>query len=714
MSAKRVLVAGNPNVGKTSLFNALTGSRFRVGNYPGVTVESREGQLLTELKAKVDQELTLVDLPGTYSLTPSSEDEVIAFRELSAAQGQAGQAICLVVDAANLARNLYLFLQLAQFGVPMVVALNMVDVARAAGLKVDREALEAQLGCPVIETVARDGRGLKALAAALCKVDEAAIPSPAELGELPKLSALVGAGPDSLGGHGGSWLICALAAESGDLLDLRSEQGPADDALRYLEGRSTQDLHAAAQELIVARYRVVDHWLAQVVARNEGEGNEAPAMRRAQKIDAFVTHQVAGPLIFLVVMALVFQSIFTWATPFMDSIESVLGWTSGVVGEALGPGMLTDLLTEGVIAGVGNVLVFVPQIAILFFVLGLLEDVGYMARAAFIIDRLMSKVGLSGRAFVPLLSGYACSIPAIMGTRTIRRFRDRLITILMIPFMSCSARLPIYALIIGALFEANQPVAGPFTVGGLVLLSMYLLSSVSALAIGAIYRRTILPGPTPPLVLELPPYRRPRLRSVVRDVRDRTWDFLRDAGSIILAATIVLWGLLSFPEVDPLSPESPKIEVSSPDTAEQSPPPSPIELSWGGRFGKAIEPVLTPFGQDWRMGVGIIGSFAAREVLVSTLGLVYGIEGADDDDGPLREKIATARKADGSKRYTPLSGLALMVFFVYACQCMSTLAVVKRETRSWGWTIFMFVSMTILAYVMAVLVYQVGLALGFG
>jgi ferrous iron transport protein B len=474
--------------------------------------------------------------------------------------------------------------------------------------------------------------------------------------------------------------------------------------LAFLEGRDPKALHLAAQELICARYAVVDAWLPRVLEREEGGGAEAPAMRRAQRIDAIVTHRVAGPAIFLLVMALVFQSIFSWATPFMDLIEWALGGASDAVASSLGPGMLTDLLTEGVIAGVGNVLVFVPQIAILFLVLGLLEDAGYMARAAFIIDRIMSKVGLSGRAFVPLLSGYACAIPAIMGTRTIRRFRDRLITILMIPFMSCSARLPIYALIIGALFEADKPMGGPFTLGGLLLLGMYLLSSVSALAMGAIYRRTILPGPTPALVLELPPYRRPRMRSVLRDVRDRTMDFLRDAGTIILAATIVLWGLLSFPQVEgvPEGADGPTESVSA------------IEASWGGRFGKAIEPALEPIGQDWRMGVGLVGSFAAREVLVSTLGLVYGIEGADEDDAPLREKIATAKNADGSARYTPLSGLALMVFFVYACQCMSTLAVAKRETRSWRWPIFMFVSMTILAYLMALIVYQGGLALGFG
>ncbi|HLT39362.1 MAG TPA: ferrous iron transporter B, partial [Enhygromyxa sp.] len=318
--------------------------------------------------------------------------------------------------------------------------------------------------------------------------------------------------------------------------------------------------------------------------------------------------------------------------------------------------------------------------------------------AAFIVDRLMARVGLNGKAFVPLLSGYACAIPAIMSTRTISSFKDRVVTILMIPFMSCSARLPVYTLIIGALFVANERVLGPFTQGGLILLGMYLLSTISALVLGAIYKRTLLKGPIPPLVLELPPYRLPRIRDTLRQVWDRTADFLRDAGTIILAVTIVLWGLLTYPKVD---------------EAELGPGETAIERSIAGSLGKAIEPALEPIGQDWRIGIGLIGSFAAREVLVSTLGLVYGIEGADEDDAPLREEIATAKRVDGTPRYTPLSGLALMVFFVYACQCMSTLAVVRRETRSWKWPAFMLVSMTAIAYFAALLLFQVGRLLGY-
>ncbi|HEY8380401.1 MAG TPA: ferrous iron transporter B, partial [Nannocystis sp.] len=374
--------------------------------------------------------------------------------------------------------------------------------------------------------------------------------------------------------------------------------------------------------------------------------------------------------------------------------------------------VFTDLLTEGVIAGAGNVLVFVPQIALLFLLLGLLEDSGYMARAAFLIDRLMARVGLHGRAFVPLLSGYACAIPAILGTRTITDPRDRLTAILMIPFMSCSARLPVYILFISALFPADDRV-GPFTVGSLMLVGLYALSTASALAVGAIYKRTLLRGPTPPFVLELPPYRLPRLRNTLLHVYDRTADFVRQAGTVILAVTIILWVLLSFPR-PPSAPEAPPPENVPSDMIQKPADDSPIVHSIGGRIGKAMEPVLAPMGQDFRMGIAILGSFAAREVMISTLGLVYGIEADDENPQPLREALREARDpATGERRHTPLKGLAAMIFFVYACQCMSTIAVVHRETRSWRWPLLMFTSMSALAYVLAVLVYQVGRALGY-
>jgi ferrous iron transport protein B len=704
----RVAVAGNPNAGKTSLFNLLTGSRYKVGNYPGVTVETREGTALDEFGG---DRLRLIDLPGTYSLTPISEDEVVAYRALTghaeapapAPSGEVGggaeekrsaapDAILLVVDATNLARNLYLALQILELGVPCVVALNMVDLAEEAGLCSDADAVAEALGVPVIATDARRGRGLPELTEALLGLELTTSSRFVEVGEeeselRPVLDELEQASGDPARAR---WLLAAAAAEQTNLAGNSEEQA----ALSRFE---PEQLRAATERLVVLRYAEVDRLLALLPEGSTGTG--APAMKRSARIDRFLTHPWLGPLAFVMVMALVFQSIFSWSEPMMGVIESGVGVVADAVAGWMGPGLFTDLITEGVIGGVGNVLVFVPQIALLFLFIGLLEDSGYMARAAFIIDRPMAKVGLSGRSFVPLLSGYACAIPAIMGARTLPRFRDRLITILMIPFMSCSARLPIFSLIIASLFDADRQLLGPFSLGGVILLGLYLLSTLSALGMGAIYKRTLLPGPTPPLMLELPPYRVPRLRNTVRHVYDRTKDFVRDAGTIILAVTVVLWGLLHFPSVDPE-------QLPDGETA--------IEHSIGGRVGKAMEPALEPIGQDWRMGIGIIGSFAAREVMVSTLGLVYGIEGADEDDAPLRETLATATDEEtGDKRYTPLGGLALMVFFVYAAQCMSTLAVVKRETRSWRWPIFMFVSMTAIAYLAALLVYQVGRALGF-
>ncbi len=696
--ALRVAVAGNPNAGKTSVFNRLTGSRYQVGNYPGVTVEAREGTLLSRFGVG---EVTLIDLPGTYSLTPISEDEAVAYRALTD-PATAPDAVLLVLDATNLARNLYLAIQLFELNLPCVIALNMVDLARDAHLHVDADALGRALGVPVVSTDALHGEGFAQLASSLLAlVDEAGR-------DMARADLLdVSGGPDadengvlasSLGAlikvssHAAHarWLLTAAAVGEDGLGSFSAAQS------RVLAKLGPERVREATQALVIQRYHQVEQILAQLPDSSAQE--RAPAMARSAKIDRVLTHRVLGPLAFLAVMALVFQSIFTWSEPMMGWIEEAIGLLSTFAQDRLGPGIFTNLVTEGLINGVGNVLVFLPQIAVLFLFIGLLEDSGYMARAAFIVDRPMARLGLSGRAFVPLLSGFACAIPAIMGTRTLPRFRDRLVTMLMIPYMSCSARLPIYTLVIGALFEADRVVFGPFTVGGLILLALYLGSTLVALSLGLLYKRTLLRGPTPALVLELPPYRLPRLKNTLRNVYDRTKGFVSDAGTTILAVTVVLWGLLSFPRVD---------------EAQLSPGETKIERSLGGRFGKAIEPVLEPIGQDWRMGVGLVGSFAAREVLVSTLGLVYGIEGVDDDDKPLRETIRNAVEPEtGERRYTPLKGLALMVFFALAAQCMSTLAVVKRETRSWRWPLFMLFSMTAIAYLAALLVYQGGMLFG--
>jgi len=698
MSATRPLraaLAGNPNVGKTSLFNELTGSRHKVGNYAGVTVETREGAVASRWQPA--RPLTIIDLPGTYSLTPVSEDEAVAFRCLHGEVGEAPDLVVLVVDAANLARNLYLAMQLCELGLPLVIALNMMDVAAEAGVPVEPELLARALGVPVVPTVARTGAGVEQLVASIGRFGQVA----SDMSEV-RARLMTAAVPAALAGMDAARARWLLAAQAGGTLGLTS----ATEAERAaLAGLDAAEVVTGAGDLVISRYAEVDRVLAQIGHRG---GERAPAMDRSARIDRVLTHRFWGLLIFVLVMASLFQSIFSWAEPLMGVIEALIVWLSEHTKELLGPGLFTDLITEGVIAGVGNVLVFVPQIALLFLFIGLLEDTGYMARAAFLIDRLMARVGLHGKAFVPLLSGYACAIPAILGTRTISSFRDRLVTIMMIPFMSCSARLPVYVLLISALFD-GEAMVGPFSQASLVLLLMYALSTVSALAVGAIYKRTLLKSPTPPLVLELPPYRLPRLRNTFLQVYDRTADFVRDAGTVILAMTVVLWALLSFPKPPDRPAQVDSIEVTQEARADES----AIAYSIGGRVGKAMEPALEPMGQDFRMGIAILGSFAAREVFVSTLGLVYGIEADDEDNVPLRDALREAKAPDGQRRYSSLSALALMVFFVYACQCMSTLAVVRRETRSWRWPLLMFVSMTVMAYVAAVLVFQIGRLLGF-
>ena len=684
MSGRLIAVAGNPNVGKTSLFNVLTGSRHQVGNYSGVTVERVEGRLASRFGGETT---TLIDLPGMYSLTASSEDEAVAFRTLTAKGEGAPDGVLLVLDASNLARNLYLAVQVLEQGVPCVIALNMADVATTAGLPADADALSRELGVPVVVTNARTGEGAQAIADALRTPGRSGARVVEVEGEA--FAEVVDAMPPSTNQARARWLVTTAAAGELELASAAEQ-----DALRAIDASTWAK---AARELVVARYAEVDRIL-RVVGHAEDLVAKAPAMTASQRIDELLTHRVFGILVFVAVMGLVFISIFAWADPVMGLIEDGMGAVSELVSDALGPGLLTELLTDGVIAGVGNVVVFVPQIALLFLFLGLLDDSGYLARAAFLLDRVMSRLGLHGRAFIPLLSGYACAIPAIMGTRTISSFKDRVVTILMIPFMSCSARLPIYALIIGALFVGPDGESSGVD-RGLVLLGMYLLSTVSALVMGFVYKRTILRSPTPPLVLELPPYRLPRLSNTLLMTYDRVKDFLRSAGTMILAMTIVLWAVLSFPRDE---------------TGAGEGGPTVVAKSYGGRAAQSLEPVLAPIGQDWRVGVGIIGSFAAREVLVSTMGLVYGLEADDDDPIQLREAMREAKNDDGSPRYTPLSGLALMVFFVYACQCMSTLAVVRRETRTWRWPIFMFVSMTAIAYVASLLVFQIGRALGYG
>ncbi|HKO94310.1 MAG TPA: ferrous iron transport protein B [Polyangiaceae bacterium] len=726
-----LLLVGNPNVGKTSLFNRLARRNERVGNYPGVTVERRTA----EMALPGGRRALVADVPGAYSLSARSSEEQIALQAvLGWGDNPRPDLVVVVVDAGQLVRNLYLVLQLIELRVPLLVALNMVD--EAGDRAPDPEALGQRLGVTCVATNARAGGGLEELQRAIAARLERALPPKLHVSYPPELIRDADAVADALPrAWRGSverdralslWALTSLDPDD-ELVGIPAElRQRCAEVLQRAGGRDTD------REIIESRYRCLEQTLAGLVAA----GPNGPAKQRVsvtERIDRALLHPAYGFAVFLAIMLVVFQSLFAWADPLMTGIEELFGAVHALAVQYLPSGFVRDLITEGVIDGVGNVVVFLPQICLLFLFIGLLEDSGYMARVAYLMDRALRAVGLHGRAFVPMMSGFACAVPAIMATRTMERRRDRLLTMLVVPLMSCSARLPVYTLLIGALFPPSH-VFGLVPVQGLLMVAMYVFSTSIALIAAAVLGRTLVRGPSVPLILELPPYRWPGLPSVVKMVWLRARSFLREAGTVILGFTIVMWVLLSYPKPDaePTHGTAPAVAtpagtVAPPGQAAPAVVTAPaatlseaeqeaaaLEQSFGGRLGKAIEPALAPLGFDWKIGVGIIGAFAAREVFVSVLGMVYGLgEIGDDQLAPLRERMRAETRANGHPTYTPLVGLSLMVFFALACQCMSTLAVVRRETQSWRWPLFMFGYMTTLAWVMSFLVYQGGRALGF-
>ena len=716
-AAPGVLIAGNPNCGKSTLFNALCGGSAQVGNYPGVTVD----RMIATVRLGV-HEVELVDVPGMYSLTANSPEEQLAVDALVADETR---AVVCVVDATTLQRGLYLALQLLESGVPVVVALNMMDEAERMGLRIDIDLLSELFGAPVVPVVATKKRGLdvllKAVEGQLGSVSHSGAPSVSyplalevDLSELvPVVERWQPGAPAQQTRAVALWCLLSLGEDS-----LRGVPDSIRSAVRKLRSAATAEGRNLDLEIIAPRYA----WIEEQLSRASSKPEPKPTV--SERIDSVLTHPVFGLLAFATVMLLMFEALFAWAEPAIGAIEDLTAVLQHQTAAVLPDGVLQDLIVEGIIAGVGNVIVFAPQILMLFLFIGFMEDSGYLARVAFVIDRVMKGVGLHGKAFVPLLSGFACAIPAVMATRTIERRRDRLVTMLALPLMSCSARLPVYILVVGTVFAGAT--LWWFSAGAVALFAMYTLSVVVTLAAAAVIRRTILPGPAPTFLLEMPPYRWPSAQILWLNAWRRLRIFLVDAGTIILAMTVLLWVLLSFPKSDEITahyvleratvqqadlfPEQEAKAIAALDAQEAS---AQLEHSIGGRFGHAIEPALRPIGFDWQIGVGIIGAFAAREVFISTLGIVFGIGHTDEESKPLRQALREARHADGSLVMTPLSGVSLMVFFLLACQCMSTIAVVRRESGSWKWPAFMFAYMTLLAYTASFLVYQGGKLLGF-
>ncbi len=745
-----IAIIGNPNTGKSTLFNQLSGGHAHIGNFPGVTVEKKVGSVTWE-----GRQIDLVDLPGTYSLAPRSIDEMLAVDVLLGRQKSVPRpdAIICIADASNLERNLYLFSQILDLSIPVVLVLNMCDLARSRGVIIDAQALSQKLNIPVICTEAHHGKGLKELKAAILKIEAGAAHPPLALfpnafySERNLLREKLQtpqeqAAPD--------FLVDRLLLDVGGYVESYFEHHAKNGLMDHLhEARSRLKAAGFAVPAMEARLRY--GWsreLLQDVVQHPPDHR----VTASDKIDRWLTHRIFGFLFFFLLMFFVFQSVFTWAGPAMDLIEAGQGLVDAAVESVIPPGPLRSLLVDGVSAGVGGVLIFLPQIVILYFFIAVLEDSGYMARAAFIMDRLMRSLGLSGKSFIPLMSSFACAVPGIMATRVIENRHERLTTILVAPLMSCSARWPVYTLFIAAFIPniaylsiANSPVV---TLQGMVLFAMSSIGALIAIPVAWFLKRVCFKGDVAPFVMELPGYKWPSPRNVIFRVYNRAKSFVVKAGTLIFMTSILIWAAGYFPgdhseqfqvqnriETVDVSLETleGQIAAAEEDTAaalkelqtqkdvltqEQSElnekqnllSSQLVENSFLGKAGHWIAPVVKPLGWDWKIGVGVIASFPAREVIISTLGTIYSLGGdiSEDDEG-LIGSVRAATWPDGSKVFNIPVAISIMVFFALCAQCAATLMVIRRETNSWFWPVVSFTYMTTLAYVGAFISYQVGM-----
>jgi ferrous iron transport protein B len=749
-SSLTVALLGNPNTGKSTLFSALAGVRQRVGNYPGVTVEKKIGR--TEFHGR---RFTIVDLPGTYSLAPRSPDEMVAVDVLLGRQSDAPpiDVVLCIVDASNLERNFYLLSQVLELGLPTVVALNMVDVAAVKGLTLDLKKLEQQLPVKFVPVQANKSVGLGDLKAALVAAAESKRPpsaSPFPSAFVQEVDAL-----HQRASSNGHQNVGDSLRESP--MTTRGASGPQSPALpRYLAERLLLDtsgylansglpgIHGdLLSEVTVARERLAKAGLQvpgiEAVARYQWAAEvlkgvvARPRERRvtaSDRIDRVLTHWFWGTLVFLAIMALMFQAVYYVPdiTRAGDAIDGLVALASDGVRAIVPDGALQSLLVTGVIGGVGGVVVFLPQIFTLFLFIAILEDCGYMARAAYLMDKLMSRIGLSGKSFIPILSSFACAVPGIMAARVIENRRDRLVTILVAPLMSCSARLPVYTLLIAAFVPPVVTIRGvqvPW-VQGFVMFAMYMVGIVAGVAVAWTLKKTIFRGPTPPFVMELPSYKLPAIGVVLHRMLEQGWAFIYRAGTLILAVSILVWGLGYFPHDE--SRIDPQLIAQRAALAEQ--PPSEdrdadltdienqiaaahLENSYLGMMGHAIEPAVRPLGWDWRIGCAAIASFPAREVVVATLGVIYNLGDEEDESSDSLKQALQEATWQGTNRkvFNLPVALSVMVFFALCAQCSSTLVIMRRETGSWRWPAFTFVYMTTLAYLGALITYQVGIRL---
>jgi ferrous iron transport protein B len=698
-----VALVGNPNCGKTSLFNALTGLNQKVSNFPGTTVEKKIGEAQLSKQVK----LQIIDLPGTYSLYPKSADELVTYEILrNKSETNYPDLVIFIADASNLKRNLLLFTQVCDLGVPALIALNMIDVAERRGIAYEIPELEAQLGVKVIPINARKREGIDTLKQvlltdipdthkeyfSLANVDHAM------LNELSKATDKRNA-----------YAALQYAINAKDLLSEKSLR------LKTIFDQANFNIRQFLEDEVFARYHIID--VAVKAARLKPKDNLKQSITR--KVDAVLTHRFYGIGIFLVLMFLIFQAVFSWSTYPMDWVELGFASLSEYVKNALPAGVLNDLLVQGVLAGLSGVIVFLPQIVVLFFFIAILEDIGYMARVGFIMDKVMRPFGMNGKSIVPLIGGMACAVPSIMASRSIENKRERLITILVIPLMSCSARLPVYTLLI-SMFIPDAAVFGPFNIHGLVLMFMYLVGFIAALFSAWMFKHFIKSNQQNYFLMELPGYKLPLASNLLITLYEKAGAFVLGAGKIIIAVSVILWVLASTgpkakmdavaekyaKQMEQMKDNETKEALMSGLTLQQN--ADYLEASYAGQFGKFIEPAILPLGFDWKIGISLLTSLAAREVFVGTMSTIYSVSGSDDDLDSIREAMLKEKNPNtGKPTYSLATVFSLLLFYAFALQCMSTVAIVKKETASAKWAIIQFVYLTVLAYGSSLLVYQI-------
>ena len=693
----KIALAGNPNTGKTSLFNALTGLNQRVGNYPGITVDKKTGFFDLPNGTKVE----LIDLPGTYSLNPGSLDEEVVLKVLTDKEkDDYPDAIIFVADASNLKRNLYFFTQLKDLGIPSILVLNMVDIIERRGITIDIDLLSKELNTPIVYLNARKGIGVDQLKTVIENIN---LDENAKTIDLAEISAKNLYQFKKALNEDHDYIAWIKSVQKTIPLFLPENEKEA--IKNCIETNHINTERLKVKETI-KRYQYVNQILKKVITENKKDD-----VTITGKIDRIVTHKVFGYVVFFSIMMLLFQAIYSWASIPMDFIDSTFSELAIFISNHLPEGPINSLISEGIIPGIGGIVIFIPQIAILFAFISIMEDTGYMSRVVFMMDKLMRKFGMSGKSVVPLMSGMACAVPAIMSTRTIENWKERLITIMVTPFITCSARLPVYSIII-AIIIPNKDVFGIFNLQGLVLMAMYMIGFVTALLSSYIAHKLLKIKGLSTFIIEMPSYKLPYYKNVGLDIIEKTKAFIFNAGKIILTISIILWVLASYGPNDNIknahaivSQNNPELKGVSLDNEIAS---YKLENSYIGNFGHLIEPVIKPLGYDWKIGIALISSLAAREVFVSTMATIYSVGSSSDSDGTtvLKRMQNEINPDTGKPMYSIAVGWSLLLFYAFAMQCASTIAIVKKETDSWKWPIIQTVFMTTLAYIASFITYQ--------